>query len=110
MDWQATIFWPALRPLFIELIRTPPAKRDASVISRAETLSFDAALILDDRLSDRNFLAGESFFMGDIPAATTIHRRYSLDIQHPELPNLYRRYQLMKERPSFRAIVMTPLS
>ena len=30
MDWQATVFWPALRPLFIELIRTPPAKRDAT--------------------------------------------------------------------------------
>jgi glutathione S-transferase len=24
MDWQTTVFWPALRPLFIELIRTPP--------------------------------------------------------------------------------------
>jgi glutathione S-transferase len=34
MDWQATVFWPALRPLFIELIRTPPAKRDATIISR----------------------------------------------------------------------------
>jgi glutathione S-transferase len=36
MDWQATVLWPALRPLFIEMIRTPPAKRDATVRSRAE--------------------------------------------------------------------------
>ena len=110
MDWQTTVFWPALRPLFIELIRTPPAKRDAKVISRAESLSLAAARILDARLSDRPFLAGESFSMGDIPAATTVHRWYALDIHHPELPNLYRWYQLMKERQSFRAIVMTPLS
>ncbi|SHN85277.1 glutathione S-transferase family protein [Bradyrhizobium erythrophlei] len=110
MDWQATVFWPALRPLFIELIRTQPAKRDANVISRAETLSLAAAQILNDRLSDHSFLAGESFSMGDIPAATTVHRWYSLDIHHPKLPNLYRWYQLMKERESFRAIVMTPLS
>ena len=110
MDWQATVFWPALRPLFIELIRTPPAKRDPTVISRAESLSLAAAQILDARLSDRTFLAGESFSMGDIPAATTVHRWYALDIHHPELPNLYRWYQLMKERRSFRAIVMTPLS
>jgi glutathione S-transferase len=110
MDWQATVFWPALRPLFIELIRTPPAKRDPTVISRAESLSLAAAQILDARLSDRTFLAGESFSMGDIPAATTVHRWYALDIHHPELPNLYRWYQLMKERQSFRAIVMTPLS
>lgn len=47
MDWQTTVFWPALRPLFIELIRTPPAKRDATVISRAESLpsGLNAALI-----------------------------------------------------------------
>ena len=110
MDWQATVFWPALRPLFIELIRTLPARRDATVISRAENLSLAAAQILDARLSDRAFLAADSFSMGDIPAATTVHRWYALDIHHPELPNLYRWYQLMKERRSFRAIVMTPLS
>lgn len=110
MDWQATVFWPALRRLFIELIRTPPANRDATVISRAESLSFAAAQILDARLSDRTFLGGESFSMGDIPAATTVHRWYALDIHHPELPNLYRWYQLIKQRPPFRAVVMTPLS
>jgi hypothetical protein len=40
MDWQATVFWPALGPLFIQLIRTPPANRDATVISRASMLVF----------------------------------------------------------------------
>jgi glutathione S-transferase len=110
MDWQATVFWPALRPLFIELIRTSAANRDATVISRAESLSLAAAQILDTRLSDRSYLAGDSFSMGDIPAATTVHRWYALDIHHPELPNLYRWYQLMKRRQSFRAVVMTPLS
>ncbi|MGB6448377.1 MAG: glutathione binding-like protein, partial [Xanthobacteraceae bacterium] len=111
MDWQATVFfWPALRPMFIELIRTPPANRDATVISRAERLSLAAAQILDARLSDRTFLAGESFSMRDIPAATTVHRWFALDIHHPELPNLYRWYQLIKQRPPFRAVVMTPLS
>jgi glutathione S-transferase len=69
--WTGRLFWPALRPMFIELIRTPPANRDATVISRAERLSLAAAQILDARLSDRTFLAGESFSMRDIPAATT---------------------------------------
>ena len=110
MDWQATMFWPALRPLFIELIRTPPANRDATVISRAEALSLAAARMLDSRLSDRTFLAGESFSFGDIPAATTVHRWYALDIHHPELPNLQRWYDLMKQRRPFQEVVMTPLS
>jgi glutathione S-transferase len=109
MDWQATVFWPALRPLFIELIRTPPANRDASAIARGESLSLAAARILDARLSDRTFLAGGSFSMGDIPAATTVHRWYALNIHHPELPNLQRWYQLMTQRQPFRDAVMTPL-
>jgi glutathione S-transferase len=110
MDWQATVFWPALRPLFIELIRTLPANRDVTVISRAESLSLAAAQILDARLSDRTFLAGECFSIGDIPAATTVHRWYALDIRHPELPNLQRWYDLMKQRRPFQEAVMTPLS
>jgi glutathione S-transferase len=109
MDWQATVFWPALRPLFIELIRTPPANRDTSPIARGESLSLAAARILDARLSDRTFLAGGSFSMGDIPAATTVHRWYALNIHHPELPNLQRWYQLMTQRQPFRDAVMTPL-
>jgi glutathione S-transferase len=110
MDWQATVFWPALRPLFIQLIRTQPAKRDATVISRGEDISLAAVRILDERLSDRRFLAGDGFSMGDIPAAATVHRWYALDIRHPELPNVRRWYDLMRQRRSFQEVVMTPLS
>jgi glutathione S-transferase len=110
MDWQATVFWPALRPLFIQLIRTPPAKRDVAVITRAEELCLAAVRILDARLSDRSFLAGDSFSMGDIPAAVAVHRWYELDTHHPELIELRRWYGRMRERRSFQEMVMTPLS
>lgn len=110
MDWQATAFWPVLRPLFIALIRTTPAERDASVVSKAELLALSAVRILDRRLEDYVFLAGDAFTMGDIPAAATVHRWYSLDIDHPELPNVRRWYDLMCARTAFQQIVMTPLS
>jgi glutathione S-transferase len=110
MDWQATTFWPVLRPLFIELIRTPPAKRDAEIISKGKNLSLAAARILNDRLADRTFLAGDLFSMGDIPAAATVHRWYALDIEHPELRNLQRWYDRMTQRKPFRDAVMRPLS
>ncbi len=65
MDWQATVFWPALRPLFIQLIRTKPQNRDAMIIARAEELSLErCADMLDARLSDRAFLAGDLVFDG----------------------------------------------
>jgi glutathione S-transferase len=74
MDWQATAFWPVLRPLFIQLVRTPSAKLDPAAVSQGEKLSLAAGRILDQRLSDGTFLAGDAFSMGDIPAATTVHR------------------------------------
>jgi glutathione S-transferase len=110
MDWQATTFWPVFRPLFIELIRTPPARRDAEIISKGKNLSLAAARILNERLADRTFLAGDLFSMGDIPAAATVHRWYALDIEHPELPNLQRWYYRMTQRRPFRDAVMRPLS
>jgi glutathione S-transferase len=63
MDWQTAQFWAVLRPLYIALIRTPVAHRDAEVISRAEKLSSSAVHILDTRLADRPFLAGDAFTM-----------------------------------------------
>src|SRR6266404_2326887 len=110
MDWQTAQFWAVLRPLYIALIRTPAAQRDAGVISRAEKLSKSAIRILDMRLADRPYLAGDAFTMGDIPAAVTVHRWYGLDIERPEMPNVMHWYDRMRERPTFRQIVMTPLS
>ena len=96
--------------MFIALIRAPPQQRDATVISKGERLSLFALRILDARLSNRTFLAGDTFSMGDIPAAATVHRWYALDIDHPDLPNVLRWYGLIRGRPPFRRIVMTPLS
>src|SRR5260221_11793940 len=61
MGWQATVFWPALRPLFMPLIRPQPQQRDAAVISNGESLSLSALRILNARLPDRTFLAGDAF-------------------------------------------------
>jgi glutathione S-transferase len=110
MDWQATVFWPALRPLFIQLIRTRPAERDPAVISRAEELVLAAVQIIDTHLCDRPFLAGNAFSMGDIPAAVAVHRWYELDTTHPELPGMRRWYDRMRDRKYFQEVVMTPLS
>lgn len=110
MDWQATVLWPALRPLFIQLIRTKPQNRDAAIIARAEELSLTAVRILDARLSNQAFLAGDSFSMGDIPAAVAVHRWYELETVHPELRHLRRWYEQIKERSPFQKAVMIPLS
>lgn len=97
MDWQATVLWPALRPVFITLIRTPERQIDLIALSKAEEQCVAALQILDARLSDRPFLAGEAFSMGDIPAAATVHRWRALTIDHPDLRHLDRWYAAMCE-------------
>ncbi|MCK1744797.1 glutathione S-transferase family protein [Bradyrhizobium sp. 139] len=110
MDWQATVFWPALRPLFIQLIRTPQDNRDAAVTARAEHLSLASVRILDTHLAGRAFLTGSEFTMGDIPAAVAVHRWYELETHHPDLPNVRRWYEHLRQRKPFQQTVMIPLS
>ncbi|WP_245332544.1 glutathione binding-like protein [Bradyrhizobium erythrophlei] len=110
MDWQATALWPALRPLFIGPIRTPPEKRDRSLLKEVEERCAAAMSILDARLADRAFVSGDTLSMADIPAGASVYRWYALDIKHPDLPNLRRWYEILTERPAFRMEVMLPLS
>lgn len=110
MDWQATTLWPALRPVFIGLIRTPPAKRDPKAQAHAEAKCAETMAVLDALLSNRPFVGGDSFTMADIPVGASAYRWYALDIQHPKLPHLERWYGGLTEREAFRNEVMLPLS
>lgn len=110
MDWQATTLWPALRPVFIGLIRTPQTERNPAAQKAAETHCAEIMRMLDARLSDRAYLGGEEFSMADIPAGASAYRWYALDIVHPPLPNLERWYSDLTKRLGFRSEVMLPLS
>jgi glutathione S-transferase len=110
MDWSTSTFWPALRILFLGLIRTAPEKRDAKALEESRIKTVGALAGLDGYLSSREFLAGERFTMGDIPLGCGIWRWMSLPIERPELPNVRRWFDLLTERPAYRAVVMQPLS
>lgn len=110
MDWQTTSLWPALRIIFIGLIRTPEAERNMQAIGQAEARCVQQMSILDRTLSSREFLAGDRFSIADIPAGATVHRWYALDIAHPDLPHLNRWYNVLRQKDAFRKTIMTPLS
>jgi len=110
MDWQATTLWPALRPVFIGLIRTPVNQRDPMAQQKAETLCALAMTQLDARLSDRRFVGGDTLSMADIPVGASVYRWYALDVVRPHLPHLRRWYDGLTERPPFKKNVMLPLS
>jgi glutathione S-transferase len=110
MDWQATTLWPALRPVFIGLIRTPNDQRDPAAQKKAEARCAAVMAMLDERLADRRFVGGGAFSMADIPVGASVYRWYALDIVHPKFANLRRWYDSLTERLAFRKEVMLPLS
>jgi glutathione S-transferase len=110
MDWQLSVLGPAMTPVFWNLIRTPPEKRDAAVIEASRKASIDALKILDVHLVSRDFIGGTALTMGDIPVAPFVHRWYALPIERPKLANLEKYYARLAELPGYKAHVMLPLT
>ena len=110
MDWKITTFWPAIHALFLGLVRTPPDQRDAQAIETSRLKTAEVLRIVDAHLRLHPFLAGDAFTMGDIPLGCGIWRWMTLPIERPELPNLARWFESLKERPAYKKIVMLPLS
>jgi glutathione S-transferase len=102
MDWQISVFQPAFTKTFHGLIRTPPEKRDHTVIAKSKARSIAAATILDANLARHAYVAGEQFSMGDIPVGVFIYRFRQLVPERPPLPNLERWYGLIEKRSAFR--------
>lgn len=109
MDWQTATFWPALRPVFHQMIRTPSEDQDAELIANGIAAAGEISAVLDAALADWPFVAGDTLTMGDIPIGGVIYRWYALDIDRPDRPNIRAWYERLQERPGFAEHIMIPL-
>ncbi|MEO8135070.1 MAG: glutathione S-transferase family protein [Betaproteobacteria bacterium] len=110
MDWMTSTYWPAIRPLFLGLIRTAADKRDPVALEAARVKTAELMEMLDARLQSNTYLAGDVFTAGDISVGCGVWRWMALPIERAELPNVRRWFDLLSERPSFKKIVMHPLT
>lgn len=110
MDWQNTTFWPAFRPLFWNLVRTPPDQRDQAAMEESRLKTAEILGYLDAHLRNRSYIVGDTLTMGDIPLGCAIWRWMDLPIERPELANLRRWFEILATRPVYKKIVMQPLS
>lgn len=110
MDWQMGTLWAALRPVFIGLVRTSPEERDDAAIRVAVGKTAENWKILDAHLEGRDYVAGPSLTMADIPLGVTAHRWLNLDVERPPTPGIEAWYARLSERSPFREHVMQPLS
>lgn len=110
MDWQTTTFNPAIGPAFWQLIRTAPEKRDAAVIETARASGEKYLALLDAHLASRDFVAGSSFTMGDIPIGCSVDRWYKLPLARASHPHVERWYSALRGRKGATQVVELALS
>ena len=109
MDWAFT-FQGAMRAVFWGLVRTPPEKRDLKAIEEGRKRSAELLAIPETALSERPYLAGASFTMGDIPLGCELQRWMRVPMERPAFPGVQAWFDRLCERPAFRKAVDIPLS
>jgi glutathione S-transferase len=110
MDFMLTTFWPAFRPLFWNLVRTPIDQRDPQAMEESRLKTAEVLGYLDSHLKNRTYVAGDDLTMGDIPMGCGVWRWYGLQFERPELPNLQRWFDNLRQRPAYQNVVLLPLT
>jgi len=110
MEWYSTTLWLNLRPIFHNLVRTPVEKRNMGEVEEARKRLAANFGILDKHLAGRDYLAGQSFTVADIPMGVASYRWFNLPLERPAMANVERWYQRLCGRPAFKQHCMLPLT
>jgi glutathione S-transferase len=110
MDWQLSAFNAAIVPLFWNLIRTPPDKRDPKAVAAALDKTSKAWQMVETHLAKNRFLGGEEFSLGDIPLGVWAYRWFNLPIERPTQPRIEGWYARLNERKPYQTHIMIPMT
>ena len=110
MEWYSTTLWGSLRPIFWNLVRVEPDKRDMKLVEESRKKMADQLKMVENNLAGRNYIVGSAFTMGDIPMGVALHRWFLLPIERPELPRIKTYYDRLKQRPGFAQHCAAPLT
>jgi glutathione S-transferase len=108
MAWTNEHLEPWLHTLVMELVRLPPARRDATAAEAARQGVLASLRLLDAHLANAPFVAGASFTMGDIPAGAAAYRWRLFVPGAPPLPHLAAWQARLAERDGFHRHVAPP--
>lgn len=85
-------------------IRFPEDMRDPEIVKQSLEALIRAWTIVDEQLGKTDYIAADSWTMGDIPMTIRVHRWHLLQADAPEFPNVRRYYDRIRERPAFKAV------
>jgi len=107
MDWELTRLQPDFIDLFWGYYRTPPESRKQSAIDAAQQRCARHFELIDQHLAQQQYLAGESFTMGDIPCAVCLYRYFGMGLAVDKPGHVMQWYQRLSQRSAFANTVMT---
>lgn len=110
MEWYSTTLWNHMKPMFWNLVRTPPEKRNLTEVEDNRQKLAGYLAMADAHLARHDYLAGAQFTMGDIPLAVLAHRWFNLPIARPALPHYERWFRTVAARPAFQQHCAAPLT
>ena len=110
MDWTHSFSREFQRPVFWPMVRTPPEQRDMNAIREACRKCGELLGIVDRALVGKNYLAGSSLTIGDIPLGCHVQLWMRLPIERPEHPNLRAWFERLCARPAYKKVVDIALS
>ena len=110
MDWCTSTLWPAFRPVFWNLIRTPADKRNQKEIGEGAQKTAEMLARLDATLAGRSFVAGDQFTIGDIAFGPVVYLIQNVPFERPKLANYDAWYSRISSRPAFKKVVALPVA
>jgi glutathione S-transferase len=104
-DWTASSFQPAWIAAFWNVVRTPKAEHNPAAIAKSLTETERCLSIMDQRLSQSLYLAGEMLTYADLVAGVAMYRWTTMDIDRATHPAVEARHQRLRQRQAFRDAV-----
>ncbi|WP_353193580.1 glutathione S-transferase N-terminal domain-containing protein [Pandoraea pnomenusa] len=103
IDWQATDLNWYWRYPFMSLVRRSPDYGDARALASSIERWSGLMRVLDRQLqATQAFVAGDAFTLADIPIGLSVHRWFSVPIDHPPLEGVSAYYERLSTREGFR--------
>jgi len=110
LDWSQVIFQLAFMGVFWGYYRMPPSKRNMIAINHDLDKCVECLNILEQQLSNTDYLIGSSISLADISIGAILFRLTELGLE-VELPtNVTKWYEKLRKRPGYQKWVMSDFS
>ncbi|MCL5425274.1 MAG: glutathione S-transferase family protein [Gammaproteobacteria bacterium] len=110
MEWANSTLTPSHRKILMGYVRTPPEKRDHAAIEAAIKESEALFALMDNALANQTWFSGDAFGLGDIAIAPFVYNMLNSGLTWQPRPHLQLWTEQLAERPTYRKVVMIPVT